>query len=70
VKAIDLFSGLGGFTEGATQAGIRVVLAANHWQSAVDCHALNHPQTLHACQDLQQADFTTFPEHDLSLIHI
>jgi DNA (cytosine-5)-methyltransferase 1 len=67
MKAIDLFAGAGGFTTGATQAGIDVVWAANHWQSAVDVHAANHPGTLHACQDIQQADWSQVPEHDILL---
>lgn len=67
VKAIDLFAGLGGFSEGAEQAGCNVVWAANHWRAAVDTHAANHPETDHACQDLQQADWTQVPAHDLLL---
>ncbi len=67
LKAIDLFAGLGGFTEGATQAGVDVVWAANHWRVAVDSHELNHPNTTHACQDLAQTDFTRVPAHDLLL---
>lgn len=67
MKAVDLFAGMGGFTEGARQAGIRVVWAANHWRAAVDCHAANHPETAHACQDLHQADFTEVPAHDILL---
>jgi len=61
VRAIDLFAGAGGFTEGATQAGVHVVWAANHWALAVEAHALNHPATEHACQDLRQADWTALP---------
>lgn len=67
VRAVDLFAGLGGFTEGATQAGCRVVWAANHWRAAVDMHARNHPETQHACQDLHQQDWTQVPAHDLLL---
>ena len=58
MKAIDLFAGGGGFTEGAEQAGCEVVLAANHWPAAVATHAANHPRAKHVCQDLQQADWT------------
>ena len=65
--AIDLFAGLGGFTEGARQAGVHVAFAANHWPTAVEWHAANHPGTVHACQDLQQADFRDAPAHDLLL---
>lgn len=48
-------------------AGVQVVWAANHWPAAVQVHANNHPDTLHACQDLQQADWTQVPAHDLLL---
>lgn len=65
--AVDLFAGCGGFTEGARLAGVRVAWAANHWPAAVECHAANHPETAHACQDLQQADWTAVPAHDVLL---
>lgn len=64
---IDLFAGLGGFSEGAELAGARVVWAANHWRAAVDTHAANHPATAHACQDLHQADWSAVPAHDILL---
>lgn len=67
MKAIDLFAGAGGFSTGATMAGVQVVWAANHWPAAVQVHANNHPTTAHACQDLQQADWTQVPAHDLLL---
>lgn len=65
--AIDLFAGAGGFTAGATAAGVRVAWAANHWDRAVEFHARNHPDTVHACQDLHQADWSQVPDHDLLL---
>lgn len=67
LRAIDLFAGAGGFSTGAAAAGCDVVWAANHWPAAVEVHAANHPGTEHACQDLQQADWTRVPEHDLLL---
>lgn len=67
MKAIDLFAGGGGFSEGARMAGVRVVWAANHWEAAVEIHAANHPDTQHMCQDLHQADWTQVPHHDLLL---
>ncbi len=67
MRAIDLFAGLGGFSEGAQMAGCRVVWAGNHWRAAVDMHAANHPDTAHACQDLHQADWRDVPAHDLLL---
>ena len=65
MNGIDLFAGLGGFSTGAKMAGCNVVWAANHWRAAVDMHTLNHPNTLHICQDLQQADWSQVPAHDL-----
>lgn len=67
MNAIDLFAGLGGMTQGATQAGARVLWAANHWRLAVNSHARNHPSAAHVCQDLQQADWREAPAHDLLL---
>jgi DNA (cytosine-5)-methyltransferase 1 len=67
VKAIDLFSGFGGFTLAAEQVDVRVVWAANHWPLAVRVHSLNHPTVTHACQDLRQADWTALPRFDLLL---
>lgn len=67
LRAIDLFAGSGGYSEGASMAGVDVVWAANHWPAAVEIHAANHPSTAHACQDLHQADWTQVPAHDLLL---
>lgn len=67
MRAADLFAGAGGFSTGAAQAGASVVWAANHWPLAVEWHRANHPETQHACQDLQQADFRDAPRHDLLL---
>lgn len=67
MKAIDLFAGAGGFSTGATMAGVKVIWAANHWPLAVEYHAANHPSSDHACQDLHQANWAKVPAHDLLL---
>lgn len=67
LTCIDLFAGLGGFSEGARQAGATVLWAANHWPLAVELHAANHPEADHACQDLQQANFGRVPDCDVVL---
>ena len=67
ITAIDLFAGLGGWSTGARMAGINVLWAANHWPDAVEWHSANHPATIHACQDLHQADWSQVPAHDLLL---
>lgn len=67
IAAVDLFAGWGGFTEGAEQAGVSVKWAANHWPTAVEAHAANHPGAAHVCQDLRQADWSQLPSFDLLL---
>ncbi len=67
VRVVDLFAGLGGFSAGAVMAGCAVVWAADHWREAVDIHEQNHPETQHACQDLQQANWMEVPAHDVIL---
>ena len=44
VEVIDLFCGGGGFSEGAKQAGARVVLAVDNWEPALTVHHANHPE--------------------------
>ncbi|WP_407274543.1 DNA cytosine methyltransferase [Dickeya ananatis] len=67
MDVIDLFAGFGGSSTGARMAGARVVWAANHWPVAVDYHRANHPDALHVCQDLHQADWAAVPAHDLMM---
>lgn len=67
ITATDLFAGAGGSTTGATQAGARVVIAANHWRLAVDTHQANHPDTQHDCADISQVEPRRYPRTDLLL---
>ena len=67
MKVIDLFAGAGGFSEGAKAAGAEVVWAANHWPLAVQYHSANHPDAIHVCQDLHQANWGLVPGHDICL---
>lgn len=52
----DFFCGAGGGSEGLRRAGFRILTAANHWQTAVDTHAMNHPDTEHLCKDINNYD--------------
>lgn len=61
--AADLFSGAGGVTKGAKLAGLRVVLAVDHWQRCNATYRANHPEVeLHEvdimdfCNDLTDED--------------
>ncbi len=51
----DFFSGAGGSSEGLRQAGYRIDACANHWETAVDTHRLNHPDTEHHLANLHDA---------------
>src|SRR5690606_22698295 len=62
----DLFCGGGGSSTGLTQVdGFQVVMAANHWQLAVDVHNTNHPDADHAAVDLRLEDPRYFPRTDI-----
>lgn len=63
--ATDLFCGAGGSATGAEQAGVKVVMAANHWPKAIQTHALNHPGTDHDCADISQVDPRRYPHTDI-----
>lgn len=66
--AVDLFAGLGGSSQGAVETGkIHVAWAANHNPRTVALHMKNHPETHHACQDLNQVDPRTIPPHHIML---
>lgn len=67
MRAIDIFCGAGGLSEGATQAGVEVLVAANHWPLAVESHQRNHPRTKHICQDVALLDARDLPRFDLLL---
>lgn len=57
----DLFSGGGGSSEGMTQAGFHVVVAANHWPVSIATHQKNHPGTEHIIANLSEVNWCTFP---------
>lgn len=61
LRAVDLFCGAGGSTTGAEQSGhVKVVLAVNHWQTAIFAHESNHPETRHICCPIDAIN----PRHD------
>jgi hypothetical protein len=67
VIAVDLFSGVGGFTTGAKLAGVRVGAAVDSWRDAVEAHLANHREVIHHEADLTDFDFDELPTHDLLL---
>lgn len=63
----DAFSGGGGASVGATRVpGVKLTFAANHWPTAVQTHAANHPDAEHAVADLSQLDPRAIPHTDLA----
>lgn len=53
---IDGFAGGGGASSGIERAlGISPDIAINHNAHALACHAANHPNTLHVCEDVWHA---------------
>ncbi|WP_417510616.1 DNA cytosine methyltransferase [Microbacterium sp.] len=57
----DLFCGAGGSSSGLVEAGYKVVIAANHWELAIQSHQVNHPETDHSQADISQVDPRYFP---------
>ncbi|KAK3363599.1 S-adenosyl-L-methionine-dependent methyltransferase [Lasiosphaeria hispida] len=56
-SAGDTFAGAGGASRGITDAGLKLLFAVDHWQSAIDSLAMNFPDTdLHTAEIL---DFIT-----------
>ena len=52
VEFVDLFCGFGGASVGAVAAGLKVVLAVDSSDSALEIHRQNHPQTKQLCANL------------------
>lgn len=57
----DLFCGAGGATSGLILSGHKVKAAYNHWQTAIDTHQANHPDTIHQCVDINHYDMRRLP---------
>lgn len=52
LSTVDMFSGIGGSSQGIEQAGLNVKAAANHNKWALGVHEANHPDTEHFRADL------------------
>lgn len=62
----DLFAGGGGVTEGAFSIdGLHVAWALNHDKTAIETHALRHPETKHYQADIRRQDVS-----ELSKVHV
>jgi DNA (cytosine-5)-methyltransferase 1 len=61
----DVFCGLGGSSIGLTAAGLQLVLAANHWDRAIETHSANFPDAEHLCADVSNYDWRRAPKTDV-----
>jgi DNA (cytosine-5)-methyltransferase 1 len=67
VTITDLFCGAGGSSLGAEAAGGTLVMAANHWQTAIEVHQAHFPEAGHDCADISQADPRRYPRTNILL---
>ncbi|MDQ1321608.1 MAG: (cytosine-5)-methyltransferase 1, partial [Actinomycetota bacterium] len=66
LQLTDLFCGAGGSSQGAVSiAGVSARIAANHWDRAIETHALNHPGADHVRADISNTDPRYFPTTEL-----
>ncbi|WP_431977612.1 DNA cytosine methyltransferase [Micromonospora haikouensis] len=62
ITVTDFFCGAGGSTSGLHLVpGVRVIMASNHWQLALDTHNANHPHTDHDIESISQVDPRRYP---------
>ncbi len=61
---IDLFSGAGGLSLGASMAGITVRYAVEQWSCAAQTYSLNHKGAKVLCEDIQKVSASDFLEGD------
>jgi DNA (cytosine-5)-methyltransferase 1 len=52
IVVVDLFCGMGGFTQGAIYAGAKVILSVDSWDEACEVHQANHPNIRVDCIEL------------------
>ena len=57
IVVVDLFCGMGGFTQGAIDAGADVILSVDAWDEACEVHRANHPDTRIDCIQLGNPDW-------------
>jgi DNA (cytosine-5)-methyltransferase 1 len=61
LRFVDIFCGAGGSSVGLSNAGYELLLAANHWRTAIDTHAANFRDAEHLCADVNNYDFRYLP---------
>src|SRR5271166_1337211 len=64
VTYTDIFCGFGGSSIGLENAGMTLVLGANHWAKAIETHALNLPNADPLIADVSNYDMRRMPHTD------
>jgi DNA (cytosine-5)-methyltransferase 1 len=68
ITATDLFCGAGGSSLGAEEVeGVKVIMAANHWNVAIDVHQSHFPDARHDQADISSADPRRYPRTNILL---
>ena len=66
ITVTDLFCGAGGSSLGAAATGrVKIVIAANHWATAIDVHQAHFPDARHDCADITQVDPRRYPRTNI-----
>lgn len=65
ISYTDIFCGFGGSSIGLENAGLTLSLAANHWDKAIETHALNFPDADHLIADVSNYDMRRMPDTDV-----
>lgn len=61
LRAVDIFAGAGGTTQGLRDAGFDVVAAIENDTAAAETFAVNHPETLLLDRDIQRVQALPSP---------
>jgi DNA (cytosine-5)-methyltransferase 1 len=65
IKACDLFCGAGGSSLGAHWAGVKILMAMNHWGLAIESHSENFGDTVHVLGRAEWANLDALNGIDL-----
>ena len=65
ITATDQFCGAGGSSQGAEETGVRLVMALNHWDKAIETHNSNFPHAAHDCTDISACDPRRYPSTNI-----
>lgn len=60
LMGIDLFSGAGGLSLGASMAGVKIRYAVEQWNYAAQTYSLNHKGVKVLCEDIQKVSASDF----------